>query len=469
MEVSFLYGPEHQRIRETSSRTVGGVTTRKTLNVLHPDNEGSLYFEREDKTLGSVSSSENRHYISAEKGAFLLITSTNAIQSNPVATAQTGAEQRYWHKDHLGSIVASTNASGGVIERMAYDPFGKRQHIGGQFDQTGSIDASSTSRGFTGHEHLDELDFIHMNARVYDPDIGKFLSADPKITYVHNPQGFNRYAYTQNNPLNFVDPDGFDLRGRDTTNNGYNGAPAASTNDTDGKPDNTNLARGKSSSAAEEKPNGGKGTAGTHGNILAQAMDRWVDANIGTLSAQQRQEALVHGYERAIAGGDNASAYAIASQIALNGGAAMVAAVGPRLKARGNKGPGLNAKDLTSNNARVPEAAAKGVGRLPGPATDKAGNQIGRIIVDSKGNAMIEPAGGKTVPAGNGGVDTHTLYPNGSNYQRLNPQGHANNSTPHGHGHAPGTGPGMRGQGPSLDVNGNVVPWNSPAAHWPIK
>lgn len=166
MEVSFLYGPEHQRIRETSSRTVGGVTTRKTLNVLHPDNEGGLYFEREDKTVGSVSSSENRHYISAEKGAFLLITSTNAIQSNPVATAQTGAEQRYWHKDHLGSIVASTNASGGVIERMAYDPFGKRRHIGGQFDQTGTIDASSTSRGFTGHEHLDELDFIHMNARV---------------------------------------------------------------------------------------------------------------------------------------------------------------------------------------------------------------------------------------------------------------------------------------------------------------
>jgi hypothetical protein len=36
------------------------------------------------------------------------------------------------------------------------------------------------------------------------------------------------------------------------------------------------------------------------------------------------------------------------------------------------------------------------------------------------------------------------------------------------HGHLPGTGPGMRGQGPSLDPQGNVVPWNSGAAHWPI-
>lgn len=82
---------------------------------------------------------------------------------------------------------------------------------------------------------------------------------------------------------------------------------------------------------------------------------------------------------------------------------------------------------------------------------------------------MIEPAGGKTVAAGKGGVDTHTLYPNGSNYQRLNPRGHANNPTPHAHGHALGTGPGMKGQGDSLDVDGNVVPWNSADAHWPIR
>lgn len=87
---------------------------------------------------------------------------------------------------------------------------------------------------------------------------------------------------------------------------------------------------------------------------------------------------------------------------------------------------------------------------------------------------MIEPVGGNTVGAGRtlpGGVrqDTHTTYPNGSTYQRLNASGHGNNPTPHGHGHGVGTGPGMRGQGPALDVNGNVVPRNSPAAHWPAK
>jgi hypothetical protein len=109
-------------------------------------------------------------------------------------------------------------------------------------------------------------------------------------------------------------------------------------------------------------------------------------------------------------------------------------------------------------------------GRNPGPTVDPAtGQEVGRIVVDSRGNAMIEPVGGRTVPAGHGGVDTHTLYPNGSNYQRLNPFGHKNNPTPHGHGHLPGTGPNMKGQGASIDPFGNVVPPNSGPAHWPIR
>lgn len=81
---------------------------------------------------------------------------------------------------------------------------------------------------------------------------------------------------------------------------------------------------------------------------------------------------------------------------------------------------------------------------------------------------MLEPVGGKTVSAGKGGQDTHTLYPNGSNAQRLNEQGHGNNPTPHGHGHQPGTGPGKSGQGPSTDPTGKIVQPNSSDAHWPV-
>jgi hypothetical protein len=121
-------------------------------------------------------------------------------------------------------------------------------------------------------------------------------------------------------------------------------------------------------------------------------------------------------------------------------------------------------------NAAMAQSARIGQGaRLPGRTIDAAtGVAVGRFVVDPRGNAMIEPMGGRTVSAGRGGIDTHTLYPNGSNYQRLNPAGHPGNPTPHGHGHLQGVGPGMRGQGPSIDPFGIVVPWNSPAAHWPI-
>jgi RHS repeat-associated protein len=220
--ISFLYGPEHQRIREVSTKTSAGVSSHKTLAVLHPDNEGALYFERETIHSGpGANTSQNRHYLSAEKGSFLLVTSNGPIQSQAQQNASLGspaalanAEYKYWHKDHLGSIVASTSSSNALIERMAYEPFGKRRFTNGQFDQTGTIDAQSTIRGFTGHEHLDELDFIHMNARVYDPDIHRFLSPDPTVAHANNPQSFNRYSYGYNNPLNVVDPTGFTVESR---------------------------------------------------------------------------------------------------------------------------------------------------------------------------------------------------------------------------------------------------------------
>jgi RHS repeat-associated protein len=224
-------------MREVSSQTVAGVASQKTLAILHPDNAGALYFERETINTGvGAGTVQNRHYLSAEKGAFLLITSTGSLQANPTATTLASTEQRYWHKDHLGSIVASTKATvsgtatttttATVIERLAYEPFGKRRFITGQADPTGTIEAQSTTRGFTGHEHLDGLDFIHMNARVYDPDIGRFLSPDPTVPDGHNPQSFNRYAYAMNNPLNLVDPDGFEPRAADGSfaNGGYRGA-----------------------------------------------------------------------------------------------------------------------------------------------------------------------------------------------------------------------------------------------------
>ena len=63
-------------------------------------------------------------------------------------------------------------------------------------------------RGFTGHEHLDEFGLINMNARLYDPMLGRFLGMDPYVQLPDFTQNFNRYSYALNNPLVYVDPDG---------------------------------------------------------------------------------------------------------------------------------------------------------------------------------------------------------------------------------------------------------------------
>ncbi len=76
-----------------------------------------------------------------------------------------------------------------------------------------SFDTSLTSRGYTGHEMIDSVGLVHMNGRVYDAELGRFLSADPFVQFPDNIQSWNRYAYVLNNPLSFTDPSGFFLSG----------------------------------------------------------------------------------------------------------------------------------------------------------------------------------------------------------------------------------------------------------------
>ena len=92
---------------------------------------------------------------------------------------------------------------------MAYTAFGERRKGDWRVsDPLPPIIPALTNRGFTGHEHIDEMGLIHMNGRVYDPQIGRFLSADPYIQSPYNTQSYNRYSYTINNPLKYTDPDG---------------------------------------------------------------------------------------------------------------------------------------------------------------------------------------------------------------------------------------------------------------------
>ncbi len=121
----------------------------------------------------------------------------------PERTTKRTTRTAFLHRDALRSITAISDDKGALIERMSFDPWGKRR------EKADEPRFHTFRRGFTGHEHLDNLGLVHMNGRVYDPRIGRFISADPFTDGAQATQAFNRYTYVSNNPLRFIDPSGF--------------------------------------------------------------------------------------------------------------------------------------------------------------------------------------------------------------------------------------------------------------------
>jgi RHS repeat-associated protein len=128
--------------------------------------------------------------------------------------SRTGATRKveYLLKDRLGSVDAVANSSGTVTETRGYDAFGKPRD-GSWNDLTPAKIASTavTPKGFTQHEHLNQLELIHMNGRAYDYHLGRFTGVDPFIQFPLNSQSLNPYSYILNNPLAGTDPTGYEL------------------------------------------------------------------------------------------------------------------------------------------------------------------------------------------------------------------------------------------------------------------
>jgi RHS repeat-associated protein len=208
--VSYLYGSEHQRIRE-QILTAGTLAVKETTHYLHPDMANGLFFERQYIGTRNVSGSKyvDKFYLTAGGEAIAIVQTTSVLDATLKPVVTNNQVPTYLHRDSLGSVVAVTNEAGTVLARYAYDPFGKRRNPNGLTDPADALRADLTDRGFTNHEHLDALGLINMNGRFYDPALGRFMSADPYIQAPDNLQSYNRYSYTMNNPLCMVDPTGF--------------------------------------------------------------------------------------------------------------------------------------------------------------------------------------------------------------------------------------------------------------------
>ena len=103
----------------------------------------------------------------------------------------------YVHTDALGTPIAITDASGAVIERSEYDPYGALLNR-----------PITDGPGFTGHVQDAATGLTYMQQRYYDPLLGRFLSVDPVGAFEGPRENFNRFWYAAGNPYRYKDPDG---------------------------------------------------------------------------------------------------------------------------------------------------------------------------------------------------------------------------------------------------------------------
>ncbi len=188
--VEFLYDANHHR---TVEKFKEGSTTRTKIIV-------GLYEKEDDGT--------------TLRERCLIPTPTGVVGSYTVMDAGVGgAETYYFLKDHLGSVLFVLDDSYNVEEEFFFNAWGEKVNPNDwdSLYSTWSNSWKSGDRGYTGHELLNDLKLVHMNGRIYDPFLGRFLSADPFVQFPDNPQSYNRYSYVLNNPLSYTDPSGFFL------------------------------------------------------------------------------------------------------------------------------------------------------------------------------------------------------------------------------------------------------------------
>ena len=196
LTVSYIYDAEHQRIKQSD-----GTTTTRFLN---------------DPVSGVQS-----EYLTSDGGTYndYLFADGERVGVRTEKTSPSSTTLQGFVHDHERSISVVTDSSGSVVQNLAYDVWGRRRNPNGTEDPTGAITAPTT-RGYTDHQHLpggvNGIHVINMNARIYDPEVGRFMSADPTIPDMFSSQSLNRTTYVRNNPGSKIDPTGF----RDCSANG---------------------------------------------------------------------------------------------------------------------------------------------------------------------------------------------------------------------------------------------------------
>ena len=196
---AFAYGPHRARFKRTDTVTQGtgaDATTRTTT---------TLYIGSVEKITRPNNVTQIKRHIGG-----VVIETIGSADGGCAASDQNAV--RYVLRDHLGGVDVLTDAMGNIDQEMSFDAWGRRRNAATWRALTDAatvnFDHCATTRGFTNHEMLDEVGLVHMNGRIYDPTLARFLQADPYVQFPSNLQNHNRYSYVLNNPLAYTDPSG---------------------------------------------------------------------------------------------------------------------------------------------------------------------------------------------------------------------------------------------------------------------
>jgi RHS repeat-associated protein len=196
-KLSFVYNDNNSR----SAMFYGSTHTDKNLRPLRKyySADGSMEIKHNIQT-GTV---EFVTYIGGDG------YSAPVVYKKTFNTAGNAQEQMlYLHRDYQGSILAITNEVGTIVEKRLFDAWGSLLSIQNGSSQPIANGQWLLDRGYTGHEHLQSVGLIHMNGRLYDPKLHRFLQPDNYVQDPSNTQNYNRYSYVLNNPLKYTDPSG---------------------------------------------------------------------------------------------------------------------------------------------------------------------------------------------------------------------------------------------------------------------
>jgi len=164
---------------------------------------------RIQKTVVSTGSTTNYYYCGdqaiEERNAADAVQATYVfgISVDDVLQMQRGGNTYYYHKNHLGSVVALTNGSGNLVERYEYDPYGQPFFFdANEYSLSQSVVDNSVL--FTGRDYETETSLYYYRVRTMYPNLGCFMQHDP-LMYL---DGMNLYKSLKNNPIVYIDPMG---------------------------------------------------------------------------------------------------------------------------------------------------------------------------------------------------------------------------------------------------------------------